>query len=87
MGSARPVSTDGTKPRRTTTGHVEVAVLTNGVDQLAQNNGGTSMNAAPSTEGGVTGTTAAPAQNQQKSTGSSNNAQQPASNQNASVPK
>ena len=86
MGNARLASADGSKPRRTTTGRVEVAVLKNGIDQLASQNG-TAMNAAPSTEGGVTGTTAAPAQNQQKSNSSSNNNQQPASNQNPSVPK
>jgi outer membrane protein OmpA-like peptidoglycan-associated protein len=91
MGNARPVSTSGTQQqaRRTNTGRVEVAVLKNGVDQLAQQNGGSAnMNAAPSTEGGMTGTTTAPAQqNQPKSTSPTSNAQQPASNQNPSVPK
>lgn len=90
MGNARPVSANGAQPtRRSNTGRVEVAVLKNGVDQLAlQNGGNASMNAAPSTEGGMTGTTTAPAQqNQPKSTSPSSNAQQPASNQNPSVPK
>jgi outer membrane protein OmpA-like peptidoglycan-associated protein len=91
MGNARPVSTSGTQQqaRRSNTGRVEVAVLKNGVDQLAQQNGGSAnMNAAPSTEGGMTGTTTAPAQqNQPKSTSPTSNAQQPASNQNPSVPK
>jgi outer membrane protein OmpA-like peptidoglycan-associated protein len=86
MGNARPVSADGTAPRRTNTGRVEVAVLKNGVDQLASNNGSASMNAAPSTEGGVTGTTTAPAQTPKSNT-STNNTQQPASNQNPANPK
>jgi outer membrane protein OmpA-like peptidoglycan-associated protein len=87
MGNARPVTADNAKPRRTTTGRVEVAVLKNGVDQLASQNG-TSMNAAPSTEGGVSGTTTAPAQQTTpKQSSSTSNTQQPASNENPANPK
>jgi outer membrane protein OmpA-like peptidoglycan-associated protein len=80
MGNARPASADGTKPRRTTSGRVEVAVLKNGVDQLQGQNGSASMNASPSTEGGVTGTTTAPQQNPKSNTSSTTNTQQPAEN-------
>jgi outer membrane protein OmpA-like peptidoglycan-associated protein len=82
MGNARPASADGSKPRRTTSGRVEVAVLKNGVDQLQGQNGSASMNAAPSTEGGVTGTSTTPqqSQNPKSNTSSTSNTQQPAEN-------
>jgi len=86
MGNARPASADGSKPRRTTAGRVEVAVLKNGVDQLGSQNSSASMNATPSTEGGVSGTTTAPASTP-KTTSPTSNAQQPASNQNPANPK
>lgn len=86
MGSARPASADGSKPRRTTSGRVEVAVLKNGVDQLS-NQGNASMNASPSTEGGVTGTTTTTPQQNQQPKSPTSNTQQPASNENPAVPK
>ncbi|MFB3917998.1 MAG: OmpA family protein [Terriglobales bacterium] len=68
MGNAPvPATTSGAKPRRTTGGRVEISLLKNNVDQLA------SFAAAPSeaapaattgSQGGVSGTTAAPAQTQ-----------------------
>jgi outer membrane protein OmpA-like peptidoglycan-associated protein len=79
MGNARPVSADGTTPRRTNSGRVEVAVLKNGIDQLASQNGSANLNAAPSTEGGMTGTTTAPAQTPKTNSPASNN-EQPATN-------
>lgn len=63
MGNVpRQASADGSKPRSTTGGRVEVSLLKNDVEQLStQASAAPQANAAPatSTEGGVTGTTTA----------------------------
>ncbi len=66
MGNApRPASATGEKPRRTTGGRVEISLLKNNLEQLAQ--GG-----APSTQGGMTGTSTAAPESQSNQPASSN---------------
>ena len=58
MGNAPvPATTAGEKPRRTTGGRVEISLLKNDVEQL-------SAQSSTGTQGGMTGTTAAPATQQ-----------------------
>jgi outer membrane protein OmpA-like peptidoglycan-associated protein len=63
MGNARvPAKTGETAPRRTTSGgRVEVSLLKNNVDQLAFTNSETAPAGSTSVQGGVSGTTTAPA--------------------------
>jgi outer membrane protein OmpA-like peptidoglycan-associated protein len=82
MGNAPvPASANGTPARRTTGGRVEVSLLKNGVDQLANPTNGAAPSASTGTEGGVSGTTTAPAETQPSGQSSpSSNTEQPSGN-------